>query len=256
MPPRNEPTAPARPRRPAAARRLRLDRHRRPPRGGDRVGSGPARDHRRQPQTTGRGDPDRAAPAHRRPVPSPCQALARPPGPVGRAVRVEQDLHRVAGAARPSRTRSASGRSRSRRPPSAAPDALTLSNSGAPTSIAMSYFSLLSPYVPAIPQQSWSMSRARRPGHEREQVERREPDPVAPQLARRVVREVLVERAEAGVEPALLVEVEQELADVPGRLGDDPRVVVVEVEHLLVLGLEACGCTRSRCRRSGSPARA
>ena len=45
-----------------------------------------------------------------------------------------------------------------------APESLTFRNSGSPTFIAMSYFSFFIPYVPAMPQQSWSMSRARRPG--------------------------------------------------------------------------------------------
>ena len=47
---------------------------------------------------------------------------------------------------------------------SAAPLALILSKSWAPTAIPIGYFSFFIPYVPAIPQQSWSMSAARSPG--------------------------------------------------------------------------------------------
>ena len=108
----------------------------------------------------------------------------------------------------------------------------------------MSYFSFFSPYVPATPQQSWSMSIAVEARHEREQIEGRQADPVAAELARRMVRQRLVETAEARVEPALLVEVEQELADVPGRTGHGAGVVVVDVEHLAVLGLERVGARR------------
>ena len=42
----------------------------------------------------------------------------------------------------------------------------------------------------------------------------------------------------------LIVQVEQELPDVPGRVGDCPGVGVVEVEHLAVLGLEGVGAGR------------
>ena len=40
------------------------------------------------------------------------------------------------------------------------------------------------------------------------------------------------------------MEVEEELADVPGRGRDGAGVVVVDVEHLPVLGLEGVGARR------------
>ncbi len=57
-------------------------------------------------------------------------------------------------------------------------------------------------------------------GNEPEQVHRRRADAVRLELARRVVRQLLDDRREAGIELAAVVQVEQELADVPGRIGD------------------------------------
>ena len=61
------------------------------------------------------------------------------------------------------------------------------------------------------------------------------------QLARGVVRQGAGPGPEARVEPPLVVQVDQELVDVPGRLGDGPGVGVVHVEHLAVLGLQGVG---------------
>ena len=86
--------------------------------------------------------------------------------------------------------------------------------------------------------------------HEREQVERRQPDAVAAKLARPVVGERLAQLPEARVQAPLVVEVEQELADVPRGIGDGAGILVVEVEHLAVLGLEGVG---ARGRRADDP---
>ena len=128
--------------------------------------------------------------------------------------------------------------------------ARTFENSGAPTAMAMSYFSFFRPYVPGDPAAVVVEVDGGEAGDECEQVHRRQPDPVAPELARRMVGQRLVDRPEPRVEPALVVEVEQQLADVPGRLGDGARVGVVEVEHLAVLGLER---VRARGRRADDP---
>ncbi len=79
------------------------------------------------------------------------------------------------------------------------------------------------------------------PRNQREQVHGRQPDPVGSQLAGGVVGKVLVQPPEARVQAAVVVEVQQELADVPGGVGHDLRVVVVHVEHLAVLGLDRMG---------------
>ena len=70
------------------------------------------------------------------------------------------------------------------------------------------------------------------------------------ELARGVVREILVEPPEPGVEAAAIVEVDEELADVPGRVGDEAGVLVVDVEHLVVLGLDR---VRARGRGADDP---
>ena len=88
------------------------------------------------------------------------------------------------------------------------------------------------------------------PGHEREQVHCRQADPAAPELAWGVIRQLLVEAAEARVEAALLVQLEQELADIPGGRRHRVRVFTAHVEDLLVLGLER---VRARGRRPDDP---
>ena len=135
--------------------------------------------------------------------PSPARAR-RPPPPGGRCARrrrcrpsaprpVSRARRRGAaarsGAPRDARWpgRSASGRSRSRRPTARRRTRATCSKSGSPTAIAMSYFSIFSPYVPATPQHTASTCRASQPRHERHQVEGRRADAVAPLLAGGVV---------------------------------------------------------------------
>ena len=95
------------------------------------------------------------------------------------------------------------------------------------------------------------VDRARRPGHEREQVERRQPDPVAAELARRVVgqRPRRARRSPCRAGPGR-----------GGRAGTRrcPRSPLRrpawrrrrEVEHLAVLGLERVG---ARGRRADDP---
>ena len=78
-------------------------------------------------------------------------------------------------------------------------------------------------------------------GNEPEQVHRRRADAVRLELARRVVRQLLDDRRESGIELAAVVQVEQELADVPGRIGDRGGVGVGQVKHLAVLRLERVG---------------
>ena len=65
-----------------------------------------------------------------------------------------------------------------------------------------------------------------------------------------MVGQRLVDPPERGVEPSLVVEVDEQLADVPGRIRHGPRVGVVEIEHLAVLGLER---VRARRRRADDP---
>ncbi len=73
-----------------------------------------------------------------------------------------------------------------------------------------------------------------------EQVQGGRPDAVAPQLARRVVGEILVEAAETGVEAPCIVEVQEELADVPGGVRHGLRVVVTHVSISSYSALSVC----------------
>ena len=119
------------------------------------------------------------------------------------------------------------------------PSSAICRKSGAPTSIAMSYFSFFNPYVPAMPQQFAPALDDGQARDQRQQVERRLADPVPLLLARRVVGDRLLERREVGLELAALVQHEQVLADVEDAPGDDAQLlVVVHPEDLERLALE------------------
>ena len=145
----------------------------------------------------------------------------------GEAGGAGEHLDRVDRCPRRWPARSASGRSPSRRRRGRTRRRRSAGRAGRPTSIAMPYFSFLSPYVPATPQQFARLSTTVEARDQRQQVERRLADPVPLLLARRVVGDRLLERREVGLELAALVQHEQVLADVEHAAGDDAQLLVV-----------------------------
>ena len=99
--------------------------------------------------------------------------------------------------------------------------------------------------MPAIPQQADSLSRDPQAGDQFQQIERGAADPVRAQLAGRVVGQRLVavrrREGEIGSQLPAIVQLAQELADVPGIRGQQLRVVRVQAEEFRGLLLQRQG---------------